>query len=109
MLITLHDSVTYDDRRKSYEWLKHQALKCNFISLKVLENRFVLLRSCIDASETHIHVIKVTTIELLGCFFSEKNDVVNFKETKLNDLQDVKISLIWPQREMYNKNVKANY
>jgi hypothetical protein len=34
-LIKLHDSVTYDDRRKSYEWLEHQALKCNFISLKV--------------------------------------------------------------------------
>ena len=38
MLIKLqnvHDSATYDDRRKSYEWLKHQALKCNLISLKV--------------------------------------------------------------------------
>jgi hypothetical protein len=23
------DSATYDDRRKSYEWLKHQELKCN--------------------------------------------------------------------------------
>ena len=34
VLIKLHDSATYD-RRKSYEWLKHQALKCNFISLKV--------------------------------------------------------------------------
>ena len=29
VLIKLHDSATYDDRRKSYEWLKHQALKCN--------------------------------------------------------------------------------
>jgi hypothetical protein len=29
VLIKLHDSDTYDDRRKSYEWLKHQALKCN--------------------------------------------------------------------------------
>ena len=30
-MIKLHDShrATYDDRRKSYEWLKHQALKCN--------------------------------------------------------------------------------
>jgi hypothetical protein len=27
VLIKLHDSATYDDRRKSYEWLKHQALK----------------------------------------------------------------------------------
>jgi hypothetical protein len=25
VLIKLHDSATYDDRRKSYEWLKHQA------------------------------------------------------------------------------------
>jgi hypothetical protein len=32
--------ATYDDRRKSYEWLKHQALKCNFISL-----RFYFLRN----------------------------------------------------------------
>ena len=29
VLIKLHDSATYDDGRKSYEWLKHQALKCN--------------------------------------------------------------------------------
>ena len=31
VLIKLHDShrATYDDRRKSYEWLKHQALKCD--------------------------------------------------------------------------------
>ena len=29
VLIKLHDSATYDDRRKAYEWLKHQALKCN--------------------------------------------------------------------------------
>ena len=31
VLIKLHDShrAAYDDRRKSYEWLKHQALKCN--------------------------------------------------------------------------------
>jgi hypothetical protein len=29
VLIKLHDSAIYDDRRKSYEWLKHQALKCN--------------------------------------------------------------------------------
>ena len=31
VLIKLHDShrATYDDRRKSHEWLKHQALKCN--------------------------------------------------------------------------------
>ena len=29
VLIKLHDSATYDDRRQSYEWLKHQALKCN--------------------------------------------------------------------------------
>jgi hypothetical protein len=29
VLIKLHDSATYDDRRKSYELLKHQALKCN--------------------------------------------------------------------------------
>jgi hypothetical protein len=35
VLIKLHDSATYDDRRKLYEWLKHQALKCSFISLKV--------------------------------------------------------------------------
>jgi hypothetical protein len=28
-LIKLHDRATYDDRRNSYEWLKHQALKCN--------------------------------------------------------------------------------
>jgi hypothetical protein len=28
VLIKLHDSATYDDRRKAYEWLKHQALKC---------------------------------------------------------------------------------
>ena len=35
VLIKLYDSATYDDRRKSYKWLKHQALKCNFISLKV--------------------------------------------------------------------------
>ena len=35
MLIKLHDSATYNDRRKSYEWVKHQAFKCNFISLKV--------------------------------------------------------------------------
>jgi hypothetical protein len=26
VLIKLHDSATYDDRIKSYEWLKHQAL-----------------------------------------------------------------------------------
>jgi hypothetical protein len=30
----LHDSATYDDRRKSYEWLKHQALKCNLSLFK---------------------------------------------------------------------------
>jgi len=37
VLITLHDSATYDDIRKSYmyEWLKHKVLECNFISLKV--------------------------------------------------------------------------
>ena len=35
VLIKLHDSATYDDRRTSYEWLKHEALKCNVISLKV--------------------------------------------------------------------------
>ena len=29
VLIKLYDSATYDDRRKSYEWLKHQALKYN--------------------------------------------------------------------------------
>jgi hypothetical protein len=29
VLIKLHDSATYADRRKAYEWLKHQALKCN--------------------------------------------------------------------------------
>jgi hypothetical protein len=29
VLIKLHDSATYDDKRKSYELLKHQALKCN--------------------------------------------------------------------------------
>jgi hypothetical protein len=29
VLIKLHDSATYDDRRNSYKWLKHQALKCN--------------------------------------------------------------------------------
>jgi hypothetical protein len=29
VLIKLQNSATYDDRRKSYEWLKHQALKCN--------------------------------------------------------------------------------
>jgi hypothetical protein len=29
VLIKLHDSATYDDRRKSYELLKHQTLKCN--------------------------------------------------------------------------------
>ena len=29
VLIKLHDSATYDDRRKAYEWLKHQVLKCN--------------------------------------------------------------------------------
>jgi hypothetical protein len=35
VLIKLYDSATYDDRRKSYEWLKHQALKCN-LSLVLL-------------------------------------------------------------------------
>ena len=35
VLIKLHDSATYDDRRKSYEWLKHQAFKMQLISLKV--------------------------------------------------------------------------
>jgi hypothetical protein len=34
VLIKLHDSATYDDRRKSYEWLKHQALKCNLSLFK---------------------------------------------------------------------------
>jgi hypothetical protein len=29
VLIKLHDSATYDDRRKSYEWLKHHAEKLN--------------------------------------------------------------------------------
>jgi hypothetical protein len=29
LLIKLHDSAIYDDRRKAYEWLKHQVLKCN--------------------------------------------------------------------------------
>ena len=29
VLIKLHDSATYDDRRKSYGWLKHQPLKWN--------------------------------------------------------------------------------
>jgi hypothetical protein len=28
VLIKLHDSATYDDGRKAYEWLKHQVLKC---------------------------------------------------------------------------------
>jgi hypothetical protein len=35
VLIKLHDSATYDDRRKSYEWLMHQAFKMQVISLKV--------------------------------------------------------------------------
>jgi hypothetical protein len=35
VLIKLHDSATYDDRRKSYEWLKPQSIKMQLISLKV--------------------------------------------------------------------------
>jgi hypothetical protein len=27
VLIKLHDSATYDDRRRSYEWLKHKVLE----------------------------------------------------------------------------------
>jgi hypothetical protein len=42
VLIKLHDSATYDDRRKSYEWLKHQALKCN---LSLVYPRTVVLVS----------------------------------------------------------------
>jgi hypothetical protein len=44
VMIKLHDShrATYDDRRKSYEWLKHQALKCD---LSLVETKQIILVS----------------------------------------------------------------
>ena len=82
MLSKLHDSATYDDRIISYEWLKHQALKCNFVSLKVVGENIVF---CVVFCRSMFVLFRLAIVlpafgdlqTLLALFLKEKR-VCNF-------------------------------